>query len=145
MDPVAVDEFDHGQAVFLDLNMSLEYVTASKRFDTTFGVILRPCQKPGNAYAYIPFKSFHGRHVFCGLILAEIIRLLTLSSKLEFWQREGMFFYHHLLARGYPRRYLAAVFGEITWDQRSQILISTTKMKEGYSFFETYRAYVLTL
>ncbi len=32
MDPVAVDEFDHGQAVFLDLNLSLEYVTASRRF-----------------------------------------------------------------------------------------------------------------
>ena len=89
MDPVAVDEFDHGQAVFLDLNMILEYVTvtASRRFDTTFGVILRPYRKPGKAYAYIPFKSFHRRHVLCGWILADIIRLLTHSSKLEFWQR----------------------------------------------------------
>ncbi len=78
------------------------------------------------------------------IILAEIIRLLIHSSKLEFWQREGMFFYHHLRTRGYPRQYLAAVFGEITWDQRSQILIRTTKKKEGDSFFETYRACVLT-
>jgi hypothetical protein len=145
MDTIVVDEFDHGQAVFLDLDMSLEYVTASQRFSTTFRVIMRPYRKPGNAYAYIPFKSFHGRHVFRGWILAEIIRLLTHSSKLEFWQREGMFFYHHLRARGYPRQYLAAVFGEITWDQRSQILNRTTKKKEGDSFFETYRACVLTL
>ncbi len=135
MDPVAVDEFDHGQAVFLDLNTSLEYVTASRRFNTTFGVILQPYQKPGNAYAYIPFKSFHGQHVFCGWILAEIIHLLTLSSKLEFWQRDGMFFYHHLRARGYPRRYLAAGFGEITWDQRSQILNHTTKRRRAIVSF----------
>ncbi len=44
-----------------------------------------------------------------------------------------------------PRKYLAAVFGEITWDQRSQILNRTAKKKEGDSFFETYRACVLTL
>jgi hypothetical protein len=50
-----------------------------------------------------------------------------------------MFFYHHLRARGYPRQYLAAVFGEITWDQRSQILNCTTKKKEAY------RVCVLTL
>ncbi len=46
MDPVAVDEFDHGQAVFLDLDymldMSLEYVPASWRFGTTFRVIFPP-------------------------------------------------------------------------------------------------------
>ncbi len=42
MDPIAVDKFDHGQAVFLDLDMSLEYVTASLRFGTTFRVILLP-------------------------------------------------------------------------------------------------------
>jgi hypothetical protein len=52
MDSVAVVEVDHGQAVILDLNMSLENVTASRRFCfTTFRVILRPYQRPGNAYA----------------------------------------------------------------------------------------------
>ncbi len=49
-----------------------------------------------------------------------------------------MLFYHHLCARGYPRKYLAAVFGEITWDQRSQILNRTTKTKEGDRFCETF-------
>jgi hypothetical protein len=47
-DPSAIDKFDHGQAVFLDLDMSLEYVTAPRRFSTTFRVILRPYRKPGN-------------------------------------------------------------------------------------------------
>jgi hypothetical protein len=71
MDPIAVDTFDYGQAVFLDLDMSLEYVPASRRFGTPYRVILRPYRKPGNAYAYISFKSFHGRHVFRGWIFAD--------------------------------------------------------------------------
>jgi hypothetical protein len=43
------------------------------------------------------------------------------------------------------QEYLAAVFGEITTDQRPQILNCTTKTKESCTFFETYRACVLTL
>jgi hypothetical protein len=107
-------------------------------------VIFRPYRKPGNAYAYIPFNSFHGRHTFRGWIIAEILRLLTHSSEIEFWQQEGIFFYHHLRARGYPRRFLQAVFDEVTWARRSQILNRTSK-KEGNEFFEMYRACVLTL
>ncbi len=42
MDPVAVDEFDHGQAVFLGLHFSLEYATASLRLGTTYRVISLP-------------------------------------------------------------------------------------------------------
>jgi hypothetical protein len=49
-----------------------------------------------------------------------------------------MFFYDHLSARRYPRQYLAAVFGEITWKQRSQIQNCTTKKNECFSFFKTY-------
>ena len=124
--------------------MRVKFTSVSQRFGTTFKVIFRPYRKPGNAYAYIPFNSFHGRHTFRGWIIAEILRLLTHSSEIEFWQEEGMFFYHHLRARGYPRRYLQAVFAEVTWERRSQILTRTAK-KEGDNFFEMYRACVLTL
>ena len=144
MDPNAVETFDHGRAIFLDLDMVLNFFSVSQWFGTTFRVIFRPYRKPGNAYSYIPFNSFHGRHIFRGWIIAEILRLLTHSSEIEFWQQEGMFFYHHLRARGYPRRFLQAVFGEVTWARRSQILNRTTK-KEGDEFFEMYRACLLTL
>ncbi len=79
------------------------------------------------------------------MILAEIIRLLTHSSKLEYRQREGMVFYRHMRARAYPRQDLAEVFAQITWNQRSQILNHTTKKKESCSFLETCKACVLTL
>ena len=134
MDPIAVEAHEHERAVFLDLDMRVKFTSVSQRFGTTFKVIFRPYRKPGNAYAYIPFNSFHGRHTFRGWIIAEILRLLTHSSEIEFWQEEGMFFYHHLRARGYPRRYLQAVFAEVTWERRSQILTRTAK-KEGDIFF----------
>jgi hypothetical protein len=66
--------------------------------------------------------------------------ILTNSSKLEFWQREGMFFYHHLRARGYPRQYLAAGFGTITRDQRAQILIHTTKRRARTPVYPSHYA-----
>ncbi len=84
--------------------------------------------------------------MFLGWIIAEILRLLTHSSEIEFWQQEGLFFYHHLRARGYPRRYLQAVFCEITWGRRSQIrVVNHTAKMAGHEFFEMYRACVLTL
>ncbi len=82
--------------------------------------------------------------MFRGWIIAEILRLLTHSSEIEFWKQEGLFFYHRLRARGYPRWYFQAVFGEIKWGRRSQILNRTANMA-GDEFFEMYRACVLTL
>jgi hypothetical protein len=143
-DPTVVKEREHGQVHFMDLDMWVKYVSAALRTDTNFRVLFRPYRKPGNAYAYIPFNSFHGRHVFRGWITAEILRLLTHSSELEIWKQEGAFFYHHLRARGYPRWHLAAVFERVTWARRTRILTGGPKGND-HEFFETYRACVLTL
>jgi hypothetical protein len=143
-DPMVVKEREHGQVHFLDLDMWVKYVSVARRTDTIFRVLFRPYRKPGNAYAYIPFNSFHGRHVFRGWITAEILRLLTHSSELEIWKQEGAFFYHHLRARGYPRWHLAAVFERVTWARRTRILTGGPKGND-HEFFETYRACVLTL
>ena len=59
MDPIAVEAHEHERAVFLDLDMQVKFTSVSQRFGTTFKVIFRPYRKPGNAYAYIPFNSFH--------------------------------------------------------------------------------------
>ncbi len=124
--------------------MYLKCSSVLQRFGATFKGILRPFRKLDNAYAYIPFNSFHGQHTFLGWIIAEILRLLTHSSEIESWQQDGLFFYHHLRARGFPRRYLQAVFGEITWGRRAKILNRTAK-KEDDDFFKMYCACVITL
>jgi hypothetical protein len=77
----------HEQVDFLGLDMTLQRVT---RTGTTAGrVLFRPYRKPGNACAYIPFTSFHGRHTFRGWVLAELLRLMTHSSTPELWKEEG--------------------------------------------------------
>jgi hypothetical protein len=115
-DPTVVKEREHGQVHFMDLDMLVKYVLAALRTDTNFRVLFLPYRKPGNAYAHIPYSSFHGRHVFREWVTAEIIRLLTHSSERGIWKQEGAFFYHHLRARGNydPRWHLAAVFERVT-------------------------------
>ena len=98
---------------------------------------------PGNAHAYIPFNSFHGRHIFRGWLLAELLRLLTHCSTPELWKDEGGIFYHHLRSRGYPSGFLRLVFEEVTWARRSELL-SRRRQEKCNKFFETYRACVFT-
>jgi hypothetical protein len=103
VDPMIVDAVDHTQVNYLDPDMSLkaDIVTGNG-----FKSIFSPFRKPGNAYAYIPFNSFHARHTFRGWILAELLRLLTHSSSPETWREEGLNFYYLLCSRGYPRQFL---------------------------------------
>jgi hypothetical protein len=63
--PEMVTAKRHAQVNFLDLDMTLQRVT---RTGTTAGrVLFRPYRKPGNAYAYKPSTSFHGRQDGCWL------------------------------------------------------------------------------
>ena len=142
VNPSLVTAERHEQVNYLDLDMSLQRVR--DRRGATIRVLFRPYRKPGNAYAYIPFNSFHGRHTFRGWVLAELLRLLTHSSTPELWREEGNIFYHHLCSRGYPRGFLRTVFKEVTWARRSQIL-TRSREQPCNEFFETYRACVLTL
>ena len=137
VNPEMVTVERHAKVDFLDLDLAL------KREETRTRISFRPYRKPGNAYAYIPFNSFHGRHTFRGWILAELLRLLTHSSSPEVWLEEGRFFYHHLRSRGYPGGFLEQVFLEVTWARRAEAI--KEKRRKGDDFFKTYRACVLTL
>jgi len=143
VDPMIVDAVDHTQVNYLDPDMSLkaDIVTGNG-----FKIIFSPFRKPGNAYAYIPFNSFHARHTFRGWILAELLRLLTHSSSPETWREEGLNFYYLLCSRGYPRQFLRAVFKEALWERRSQAVYpSQDHIRTGEDFFKTYRACILIL
>ena len=142
LDPAKMVTQHHDCVIFLDLDISLQKKT--RRKDTVMELLIRPYRKPGNAYAYIPFTSFHARHTFRGWVLAELMRLLTHSSTPEIWKEEGRVFYHHLTSRGYPRWFLIKVFSEVSWSRRAEIL---TRMRKDTSneFFKTYKACVLTL
>jgi hypothetical protein len=142
VNPSMVTARRHDQVHFLDLDMSLRQVRT--RTGNSIRISFRPYRKPGNAYAYIPFSSFHGRHTFRGWVLAELLRLLTHSSTPDIWKEEGSVFYHHLCSRGYTRKFLREVFQEITWSKRSELL-SRNRQEKSNEFFTTFRACVLTL
>ena len=85
-----VAEREHGQVHFLDLYIWAQLVVNAGRTSTMHRVMFLPYCKPGNAYAYISFNSFHGRHIFRGWIIAEQLRLLTVSREPEQWKDEGI-------------------------------------------------------
>ena len=143
LDPAVVAAKREGRAEFLDLDICVERSQAATRTDS-WQLKFRPFRKPGNAHAYLPFTSFHARHTFRGLILAELLRLLTHSSTVEIWLEEGEFFYHCVCSRGYPWVFLRAVLREVTWERLARMLEPKRK-ERGSQFFETYCACVLTL
>jgi len=144
VNPQVVGSRKHDQVDFLDLDMRVEHCFSNEKMAMdTSKIVFRPYRKPGNAYAYIPFNSFHGRHTFRGWIMAKLLRLATNSSSPEIWLDEGMAFYHWLRSRGYPRWSLDLVFKKVTWQRRTQILNGVRKQTNA--FFDEYRVCELTL
>jgi hypothetical protein len=113
IDPAKFDQQEHRQVNFLDLDITIVYSQASADFAFKVG------RKPGTAYAYLPFGSYHARHVFRGWLKAEMHRLLTHSSSPTVWLEECSVFYNHLRNRGYPTRAINSTFRAMKWNQRS--------------------------
>ena len=79
-------------------------------------------RKPGNAFSYLPYGSYHARHVFRGWLQAEVLRLLTHSSTPTIWIEECRRFYDHLRRRGYPAAAIRSTFRKVSWSQRQHVL-----------------------
>jgi hypothetical protein len=63
-------------------------------------------RKELNAYAYLPYASYHGKHIPKAWIKAELYRLNSLSTKEEDFNTAKKFFLKRLAARGYPIKLL---------------------------------------
>ena len=122
---------------FLDLDITIVYSQASADF--AFNVY----RKPGTAYAYLPYGSYHARHVFRGWLKAEMHRLLTHSSNPTVWLEECAVFYSHLRNRGYPSKAIDSTFRTINWNQRSKMLEPKKRVADD-KFFAQYRGCVFS-
>ena len=140
-DPKTIDVDSLLRVNFLDLNIRIVDQRDSVGFE------LRVYRKPGNSYSYLPFGSFHARHITSGWLKAELQRLLTHSSTPEIWMEECRKFYEHLRRRGYPHKLLFRIFDQVSWCQRKEILGQAGKNVKVNkdSFFETYRGCVLSI
>jgi hypothetical protein len=137
VNPAKFDQYRHRQVNFLDLDITIVYSQASADF------AFKVYRKPGTAYAYLPYGSYHARHVFRGWLKAEMHRLLTHSSSPTVWLEECAVFYSHLRNRGYPTRAIDSTFRAINWNQRSKMLEPRQHAADD-KFFAQYRACVFS-
>mmetsp|Transcript_40948 Transcript_40948/g.85450 ORF Transcript_40948/g.85450 Transcript_40948/m.85450 type:complete len:573 (-) Transcript_40948:730-2448(-) len=137
VNPAKFDQHQHRQVNFLDLDITIVYSQASAEF------AFKVYRKPGTAYAYLPYGSYHARHVFRGWLKAEMHRLLTHSSSPTVWLEECAVFYSHLRNRGYPSKAIDSTFRTINWNQRSKMLEPKKRVADD-KFFAQYRGCVFS-
>ena len=120
-DPFDLGQFrhaDHTKAVFLDLDIRIIQCDHFRR-----AIEFKVYGKPKNAYAYIPFDSFHVRHIFKGWIKAELIRITTHCSTKELWKKELQAFYYRLRKRNYPKAFITVAFQTVRWSLRKSYIL----------------------
>lgn len=138
-DPAMLVQHQFRRVNFLDLDIQFIRSLGSAVFE------FRIYRKPGNACAYLPYGSYHARHVFRGWLKAEMQRLLTHSSTPSAWLEECRVFYEHLRNRGYPARAIDSCFRSFNWNQRRNMLTPKPKKRAcDDSFFEQYRGCVFS-
>ena len=98
---------------FFDLGIQFVHSQGFTRFE------FKVYRKPGNAFAYLPYGSYHARHVFRGWLKAEMQRLLTHSSNPSEWLEECSIFYEHLRERGYPAKGNQLLFPRLQLEPRA--------------------------
>ena len=139
VNPAKFDQHQHRRVNFLDLDIQIVNSCGHSEF------AFRIYRKPGNAYAYLPYGSYHARHVFRGWLKAELQRLLTHSSSPTVWLEDCRIFYDHLRNRGYPVKAIDASFRSINWNQRRKMLEPKTRIKDcDDAFFSRYRGCVFS-
>jgi hypothetical protein len=135
--PAKFDQLQHRKVNFLDLDIEIVCSQTSVEF------AFRVYRKPGTAYAYLPYGSYHARHIFRGWLKAEMYRLLTHSSNPTVWLEECAVFYNHLRNRGYPSKAIDSTFRSINWNQRSKMLEPKRYVMDD-KFFTQYRGCVFS-
>lgn len=137
--PAKFNQHQHCRVNFLDLDIKIVSLQGSPVFE------FRIYRKPGNAYSYLPYGSYHARHIFRGWLKAEVQRLLTHSSNPSVWLEECRIFYEHLRDRGYPVKAIDSAFCSINWNQRRKMLEPKTRSGgNDDAFFAQYRGCVFS-
>jgi len=74
--------------------------------------------KPGNTLAYLCADSYHAYHTPYGIIIGELIRYLTKSSRREYYIQDAQMLYHAFRNRGYKHKMLIQGLSHLDWSKR---------------------------
>lgn len=75
-------------------------------------------RKPGNSLAYLCAESYHADHTAFGIVITELIRYLTKSSRREFYIEDAEMLYHAFRNRAYAHNMIKKGLTMIDWQKR---------------------------
>lgn len=90
--------------------------------------------KQGQANMYIPFHSYHPRHMFAGFIKAELQRFIIHSSDEAHFNGLRESFRLRLLTRGYPVSFLKSAMQQLQYKDRPTLLKRISDRVEPKTF-----------
>jgi len=103
--------FSNFSCIFLDVQI---FKGSSFAHSGLLDVVLY--QKPINKYQYIPYTSFHTRHVFKSFISSELNRYICKCTSPHDFLSIKRQFYTRLIRRGYPDSFLKPIFDNFPSD-----------------------------
>lgn len=104
----------------------VEFLDASvykgPRFATMGILDIEPFFKPTNKFQYTHFQSCHPPSTFKGVVKAETIRMLRLSSSPSTYQNKCRFLANRFKERGYPHKLINVAMQEVPFHLRESYL-----------------------
>lgn len=102
---------------FLDL-----LISKGNRFKNSGVLDIELFLKPTNKFQYLAYSSCHPLAVRRGLVKGEVIRTLRASSSEGAFLSTTKLLARHIVQRGYPRKLVRDVLGDISFEDRKEAL-----------------------
>jgi len=99
---------------------------------------IRIHQKITNRYLYIPFSSFHTYYNKIGWIKAELQRYIRNTSDINEYIKIKILFFNRLRNRGYHPHFLRKIMNSISFNQRSNLLSSSSNININNNIDKKY-------
>lgn len=109
--------FSHDHVEFLDMD-----IHKANLFGNQTSLLTRTFVKPNNKLLYLPYKSFHTLSNKLGFIITELIRIIRISSTIDYFTETAITFTQALRKRGYPCNFILQALSRVDYNKRAEYL-----------------------
>ena len=106
----------------IDLSENVHFLDLRLQLNDARQVYCETFRKDLGIYDYIPPESSHAPGVFRGIVMGELVRLLTTNSNEQSYAKQVLFFMTNLRSRGYDMRLVSRIIGQFPFTRRKQVL-----------------------